>query len=769
MLNPCRALLCVSALWLAADAAWAQQLAGPEGTTFSDLRELISRDWHFVGNVEMELGDIRLYAGEVWYYTDARRVVAADNVVFSQGTNRIAADRAEVDLETRLATFHNASGFASIQQPASPRGATPSPSGNTDIYFFGETIEKIGPKKYRISNGGFTTCVQPAPRWEISANSLILNIDDYTLLRQAILRVKGVPLFYLPILYYPTTREDRATGILLPTYGVSTIRGQSISNALFWAINRSQDATILHDWFSKTGQGVGGEYRYALEPGSDGSARVYVLDQHEASYTLSNGDTSSLDASRSFEIRGGANQRLPGNLYARGQVDYFSNISTSQTFSSNVYDASRTRRSYGGNVVGSWGNYSLNGTYDHKETFYGTTESVVIGDTPRVGFSRNERPLTPRSPVYFSLRGEYSRLRRQTRADDSLTDSGLSRVDFMPTIRVPFNKWQWLTVNSSLSWRNTYYTRSRAPETSVLTDDALNRRYFTLVAQAVGPVLNRIWDAPNNAYAERFKHTIEPYLNVKRTSSIDNFSRIVRTDGADGIVGDATSYTYGVRNRLYAKRRIGGTDARRAAQAREIVSVALSQSYYTDQRSAQFDLQYSTSNSGVPPSRFSPIALDVRATPANSFNATLRAEFDSRYRQLRTLSVAGSYDWGNRLETRAGWSQRYFIEELPGFNDPERLNHYVNGSIDARTDDDRFGGIYSFNFDVLRSRMLQQRFSAFYNAQCCGIALEYQRFNFASGNRSAPIPSDRRLFLSFTLAGLGSFSPFSDAMSSVPR
>ena len=159
---------------------------------------------------------------------------------------------------------------------------------DTVVYFFGEKIEKIGPKKYKITNGGFSTCVQPTPRWDLNAGTVILNVDHYTLLKQAVLRVKGVPVFYLPILYYPTKREDRATGFLIPTYGSSSLRGQSISNAFFWAINRSQDATIMHDWFSKTGQGVGGEYRYNLGAG-DGNLRAYLLDQHAATYAQPGG------------------------------------------------------------------------------------------------------------------------------------------------------------------------------------------------------------------------------------------------------------------------------------------------------------------------------------------------------------------------------------------------------------------------------------------------------------------------------------------------
>jgi LPS-assembly protein len=77
-----------------------------------------------------------------------------------------------------------------------------------------------------------------------------------------VLRVKGTPLFYLPVVYYPLQEDERATGFLLPTYGTSTYRGQAISNGFFWAIDRSRDLTLMHDWFTRSGQGAGAEYRY---------------------------------------------------------------------------------------------------------------------------------------------------------------------------------------------------------------------------------------------------------------------------------------------------------------------------------------------------------------------------------------------------------------------------------------------------------------------------------------------------------------------------
>jgi hypothetical protein len=61
-----------------------------------------------------------------------------------------------------------------------------------------------------------------------------------------------------------------------------------------------------------------------------------------------------------------------------------------------------------------------------------------------------------------------------------------------------------------------------------------------------------------------------------------------------------------------------------------------------------------------------------------------------------------------------------------------------------------------FNYDLLRDNFLQQRYFAYYNAQCCGVLAEFQTFNFVG----ARIPQDRRFNVSFTLAGIGTFSNF---------
>ena len=101
-----------------------------------------------------------------------------------------------------------------------------------DVYFYGDVIEKIGEDTYRITHGGFTTCVQPTPRWQITSGSATLRVDHYAFLKNALVKAKGVPVFYLPALFYPIQKDDRATGFLMPTYGTSTYRRQDVQRGV---------------------------------------------------------------------------------------------------------------------------------------------------------------------------------------------------------------------------------------------------------------------------------------------------------------------------------------------------------------------------------------------------------------------------------------------------------------------------------------------------------------------------------------------------------
>ena len=233
----------------------------------------------FIGEVELEGTDglWQFFADRVDFFTDRSVLVAEGNVVYVAEGARLAAERAEINTQDLTGIFYVAAGSVNMGDEVERNMFG---SQEPDMYFYGETIEKLGPRTYRLSHGGFTSCVQPTPRWEMTSGSFTLNLDEYMLMKNMVLEVKGVPVFYLPIMYFPVQDDGRATGLLMPTYGTSTYRGTSLSNAFFWALGRSQDATFYHDWFTSRGQGAGAEYRYVSGPGSRG-VHAHVLSQRE--------------------------------------------------------------------------------------------------------------------------------------------------------------------------------------------------------------------------------------------------------------------------------------------------------------------------------------------------------------------------------------------------------------------------------------------------------------------------------------------------------
>jgi LPS-assembly protein len=691
----------------------------------------------------------QIFADELQWNIRTGEFTASGNVTLVTPTARLSAERVVFNTKTGLGTFYTAFGQASLGDRAA---ADRSMFGTLepDIYFLGATIEKIGEDKYRITKGSFTTCVQPTPRWEIVTGSATVNLEDYAILRNAVIRVKDVPVFYLPLFYYPIQSDDRATGFLLPTYGSSLYRGQSLSNAFFWAINRSQDATFFHDWFTRTGQGVGSEYRYVASPGSEGQFRAYWLSEKEASFERPGGGTTTTPAGTSYQLGGGLSQTLPAGLRARARLDYFSSLTTQQLYNTDLLQASSRQRTIEGSVAGGWGGVNVTGTFQRRELFESQTSSILTGYAPLVTANLSSKRLGT-LPFYVAVNSEASKIiYNERRATEN--DLGLSKFDTTPTFRAALSNWPFLTVNGSVAYRYTYFSESLDPANSRLqVPVGVTRRYFDLRADLVGPVFSRVF-TPNNAIADRLKHVIEPNLSIQRITDFDSLDRVATTTSTyDRVIPGVTRLNYGLTNRVLVRKTPRDPDASaRAGAPRELMSVSLTQSYYTDSRASQFDTTYqSTSyNPDAEASRFSPVALTARTAPTAFSTATVRLEFDQEDLALRSLSATGSSTYRS-VQLNAGWSRQ---------SSEFYSNNTINASATLNLLDGRTGGTYILNWDIARSYIIQQRWTGFYSAQCCGFAVEYQEYNIPSS--LLLIPKDRRFNLSFTLAGIGSFSNF---------
>lgn len=753
-------LLCVLCEWaFAAAPARAQaDIAGCRLASSFDSLTLNRHDANHVTltgtealPVRIDCDDLQLFANQVELFQAEGRFVAEGDVLFVSGESRISAARAEFNTKTKTGTFYQASGITVIRDKSQPNQFG---SQEPNAYFWGEELHKSGPATYRIVKGGFTACVQPTPRWEVASGSITLNLDDYALLRNSVFKVKGVPLFYLPIFYYPMDEDDRSTGFLMPIYGSATLKGQSISAPFFWAIGRSHDATFTYDWFSKAGRAVTGEYRYMLSPGSSGTSTFNLLDEKEITAEDAGDGEAPRAGRRSYTVTGALVQALPGGFRAQANANYFTSLASQQRYQQDVFQATTRQRNFDAALTGNWSEFVISARAERRD-YFDTGETLTrTGSLPRINVSRGERPIAG-LPVYFGVNGEYVNLVRSRVTDDVETSNqGLNRLDFNPTFRVPFTRWPFLTINSAVSWRGTWWSES-LDGSGMQVEDALSRTYFDVQSRITGPVFTRIFDTPGNGFAARWKHVVEPTLTIQRTSAIDQFDRIVQLESIDYIVGNVTRYTYGLGNRLYAKKEV----------AREVASVTLSQTYYTDQRAAQYDRDYQSSYSAAArPTNFSAVSLLARVSPNDRTSGEFRTEWDPTVHTLKTLSASGTIRSGNWLDLSAGWSRRRLIPELPDFADPASATHYLNAAATMRSATNRLGGSYAFNYDFQRDVFLQQRILGYYNAQCCGLVVEWQTVNF-QGIAGISVPQDRRFNISFSLAGIGTFSNFLGALS----
>jgi LPS-assembly protein len=705
------------------------------------------------GQVELPLGNqTTLFADQVELFRDKNRVIAQGNVTFATAEGRLSAERLEYDVASGTGVFQTATGLMSLGAQAD---RTQFGNQEADVYFYGDVIERLGPRKYRITRGAFTTCVQPTPRWEVASGTVTLNLNDYAVARGTILRVKGVPVMYLPMIYYPIREDQRSTGFLMPTYGGSTVRGQALSNAFFWAINRSTDATFYHDWFTRTGQGGGAEYRYVAAAQSYGDVRLYRFSRKETTFT-NDEQTQTLPSSNSYEIKGNLNHSLTRSIRARGRVEYFTDLVTQQLYHQNLYSASQNRRLIEGGLTGGFGPLMTSVLYQRSELFTSDTSSQLYGSEPRVSINLAPQRLF-NSPIYTSANAEYADMPNRAISDGIVVnDLGYSRLDVSPTVRVPLSRLTFLSVNTSASYRTTRYSRSLVEGTNQSVDEPYVRQYTTLRSEVVGPVFNRIWDL-QGGFAERLKHVIEPAFTVDFTSAIEDFTRTpsIGTDLADFVVSGSTKVTYGLTNRLFARgREVDGV----RGSTREILTVGLQQTYYTNPLSGRFDATYQSASR---PTDLSAVSFTTRVAPTQAIDTNLKVEYDvARGRGLQIVSLGGNFN-GSAISAGTTFSHNRL--------DPTRHQTFLQGMTSIRWLDGRATGTYNIGWDIGQSFINTQSVMMSYLAQCCGFTIEFQKYNYAQFGQNLAIPTDTRFNFGFILAGLGTFSNFFGAFGGQQR
>ena len=594
--------------------------------------------------------------------------------------------------------------------------------GKGDVYFRGKQIEQLKPGAFRIQNGVVTPCTQALPIWEFSARTIDLFADDHVLMKNAVFKIKGVPLLYLPVLYYPISEKKRSSGLLMPGIGNSSRKGFMFSQPVFWAINRSMDATFTYEFYTRAGSAFRADYRHRITPGSSGNVRFFWLQGSEPKdFTEEEIDEDITPVVRGWTLDGDHRMALPSNWKLNANANFFSSKEFIQGFEDNYNRFLRRNSSAGIFLTRSWSSYTLNLVADETRTYFGTVNSVVRRRAPEVEFRVRQRPIY--EPLYFEFEGSYAGLLREKRSPEEDPLGGhYQRIDAFPEVSLAFTQIPWLTFNPFLAWRSTYY--SQRVEAGEFVDAPIFRNVYETGIEVIGPSLFRIFEAPTSNYSPRYKHILEPRFTWGRQSELEHEdflqSNIIRFDEIDSFGGDRHFATLSLTNRFLAKRFNRPDDEQRTVW--EVFSIGLERDF--DLRERDPDILF--------PALPLPWSLGGRVTPTPAINISAKMRFTPDW-TLGGFTLGGTIN-SQVITTNITWfrSARTFANE----DDPSK--------VDVESFDRLSGGgrvnlfqalvtvIGNLTLDVTEREMQAFMIGATWNTQCCAIGgrLRQNKFSF---------------------------------------
>jgi LPS-assembly protein len=750
--------------------------------------------YHLRGKAEIHYRDYILYAEQVTYNSDTGDSELEGHVVIDGGPydEHVEASHGAYNIRTEVGTFYSVVGTIGLQM----RKSRYVLSTTNPFAFTGKIVEKHGPNHYLVRQGTVTTCDLPRPKWLFSGNRIIVDVDSTAKIYNSDFHLMGLPIFYFPYVSYPVERE-RQSGFLIPTFGTSSTKGYIAGESVFWAINRSMDALVGADYYSKRGFLEHGEFRARPNDSSYMFFNYVGIADRGTGYPPQDqgGEDARFIAERPFgTFRGVANvDYLSSFVFRIAFTDVYTQAIDSEV-KSQIFLSNTTNGFHFNALAERYQNFEICNPATEVDagcTVLTQTELVRILHTPSVFISGEERQLG-NTPLYWSFQSAAEGLQR--REVGFRTAALVGRFDFAPSLSMPL-QWHGWSFRPELTLRDTLYTEQGNPAiSSTAYDDDLNRKSLETSVELRPPAVSRIFDHP--WLGRKWKHVIEPRMRYDYVTGINNFADILRFDATD-VLTDTNEIEYSVANRLYAKRvdpnvkdcdpqtmttlSIGGVpqvgavpwelhstpDATQACASgpREVLSWEIGQKYFFDPTfggallPGQRNVFATTADfTGIAfldsERRFAPIISRLRVETSPRTNTEWDLDYDVKTNQITSSMALVNYHYGQFtigggdaflrvIDTAAG--SKFSSTSPNEFHQFRVLLGY--GQLNKRG----LSAATSFGFDANLGSLQYASAQTTYNWDCCGLSLEYRRFALGS------VRNENQYRFTFSLANIGAF------------
>ncbi|MDX1645214.1 MAG: LPS assembly protein LptD [Thermoanaerobaculia bacterium] len=561
------------------------------------------------GSVEAQYRNQTIRAQRIEIDLETMVVTAIGGVILDEGPNRLSGESMVWDLETNTGTLSEASGYMA-----------------PDMYFRGETVERVGEDAYSISKGRFTSCPGESPLWSFGVGRARVRLEGYARARNVTMRAKKLPFLYVPYILYPAKRE-RTSGMMMPHFGYSENKGYSLGLAYFQTLGRSYDTTFYVDVFSEDFLGAGNEIRYAPSQGTNGEIQSYFVDDPES------------DSLRWRVNWQHLSQNLPRGLRAAINYTNFSDFRFFRDFDRDLVRITIRTLYSAAYLAGSWGPHSANLYVDDREVLgRGDRENLTQNQLPEFEYRLRQTQLG-KLPLYLQLSSglHYFNIER-----DPDLDNQYGRGYLFPTLTLPFGSLPWLNVNLSATGQYTYWTDSVDTDPMAsptdLTGESIDRFIPSYGAQIVGPSFSRVFDRPVGSFS-KFKHVIEPRWSYSFADSFDDQDQVPLFDEIDRVRGIHIG-TFALGHKLVAKPEEDPNNPYSSA-AREIMSFEIAQSYsFDDEQPLQISVD------GMEVKQSSPVFFRYRLNPSSSTSLQTSSTYSTIYDRFLQHSLSGRFFFG---------------------------------------------------------------------------------------------------------------------------
>jgi lipopolysaccharide assembly outer membrane protein LptD (OstA) len=675
--------------------------------------------WEGSEDVEIEYQDVKIRADKGRYDFPTKTATLEGNVIIDQGPSRMAGSRGTFALESKTGRLEDAT-------------ADLAPT----YHIIAEWIEKVGESTYRVHNGIFTACDVPDPAWSFSLSDATVTMDDYAHMKNVSFRIGSVPLLYTPWLVWPT-KEDRASGFLVPGVGYNGRRGAYLGLTYYRVTGRSTDLTSNVDLYSSGSFGLGEEFRWAPSLESAGLFQGYAIHDKEATVcapssevpsggngpcTMPNGSAGVFTTRvlNRWKIRlDHVSDDLPygfrGVLAVRDYSDdqYLQDIERSFALSSASQILSR------GFLTKNFGNNSINFRVERSESFFGTT--VLQERLPSLEFFHRTSRIGA-SPLFLALESSLSYLYVNRGAN--LPRGAYERADFHPMFSLPWKRIPWLSVTAKFGGRWTGYSDSTDEAQTHFEGSSFTRRYGEAGLSIVGPSFSRIFDAEIGRFG-KFKHIIEPRIDYNYVSDVSDPARLPTYDEIDLALGQ-NQVRYAIVNRLLAR----PSDPTKGS-AEEIASLEISQTHAF--KLPQNLLTSATAFQAVV-MKDGPVETVLRLAPGRILHFDGRMDYDTRASQVTGASATAAVSWGSNTVNATWYASRPILTTpLPeGSPSPNTDQMRLAAGIDL-TKTLRFDT--QLNYDARTGQLLEDRSLIGYKGSCYTVLLEVRQLRLPPTTR----------------------------------